>query len=642
DGIPDDCQITGNDCNQNGLPDECEGDSDGDGVLDPCDGCPLDAGGFIDSDGDQVCDHADQCPNGDDRIDSDSDGIPDFCDNCPNDPHNMANQTTPCWDLSNDECWGATIATIGLNPVDTTGATSSMLTSYPALDGTQCIGTDLDIVGSDLWFSYTPPSNGFAIFSTCNLTDFDTDLVLYTGTCGSLQQIDCSGDSPAECDNFTSEIQFPVSALTEYYIRLGGWNNNQGTGNLDIIFVSSEGCTVPGAVDSDNDGVCDPDDICSGFSDALDADNDGIPDGCDACPLDPQNNIDGDALCGDSDPCPNDPDNDIDGDGQCADVDPCPTFPLDDGPDNDLDGICDEADPDDDNDGVADLEDNAPTNPFSCRDIDNDGCDDCALGVNDPLNDGVDNDGDGLCDSADDDDDNDGVPDSQDSAPLDPTLCGDQDNDLCEDCSSGIFDLANDGVDSDGDGLCDSGDPDIDNDGIENACDLDQTTGTDCNSDLILDSCQLSANDCDGNQIPDDCQPDLDGDGSPDVCDLDDDNDGVEDTADSAPGDPTICRDADLDGCDDCSSGTDNPAVDGLDTDADGLCDLGDSDDDGDGVSDAEDSNPLNPTLCRDSDGDGCDDCSSGSDSAANDGLDTDGDGLCDTGDPDDDNDGVL
>ncbi|MDG2084717.1 MAG: hypothetical protein P8K66_07120, partial [Planctomycetota bacterium] len=88
DGIPDDCQISGNDCNQNGLPDECEGDSDGDGVLDPCDGCPLDAGGFIDSDGDQVCDHADQCPNGDDRIDSDSDGIPDFCDNCPNDPHN--------------------------------------------------------------------------------------------------------------------------------------------------------------------------------------------------------------------------------------------------------------------------------------------------------------------------------------------------------------------------------------------------------------------------------------------------------------------------------------------------------------------------------------------------------------------------
>lgn len=36
--------------------------------------------------------------------------------------------------------------------------------------------------------------------------------------------------------------------------------------------------------DSDNDTVCDVDDICPGFDDTIDTDEDGIPDGCDNCP----------------------------------------------------------------------------------------------------------------------------------------------------------------------------------------------------------------------------------------------------------------------------------------------------------------------------------------------------------------------
>src|SRR5262249_11447282 len=44
-GIPDAVDIaTGHsrDCNANGIPDECETDSDGDGTIDACDGCPND------------------------------------------------------------------------------------------------------------------------------------------------------------------------------------------------------------------------------------------------------------------------------------------------------------------------------------------------------------------------------------------------------------------------------------------------------------------------------------------------------------------------------------------------------------------------------------------------------------------------
>lgn len=55
------------------------------------------------------------------------------------------------------------------------------------------------------------------------------------------------------------------------------------------------------------------------------------------------------------------------------------------------------------------------------------------------------------------DTDDDGVKDEDDPFPNDPTRCGDRDMDTCDDCSSGAFDLDNDGPDADGDGICDAG-----------------------------------------------------------------------------------------------------------------------------------------------------------------------------------------
>ena len=69
-------------------------------------------------------------------------------------------------------------------------------------------------------------------------------------------------------------------------------------------------------------------------------------------------------------------------------------------------------------------------------------------------------DGDGVCDFEDFDDDNDGALDDVDSNPYDPFICSDNDNDSCDDCSTGAFDVGNDGWDYDSDGACDAGDPD--------------------------------------------------------------------------------------------------------------------------------------------------------------------------------------
>lgn len=323
---------------------------------------------------------------------------------------------------------------------------------------------------------------------------------------------------------------------------------------------------------------------------------------------------------------------DVDEDG-CNDCASGSFDPANDGLDSDGDGICNKGDIDDDNDGVLDGDDSDPTNPTICKDSDGDGCDDCASGTFDPANDGLDTDGDGQCDGVIDlDADGDGRENALDDYPLDASQCGDADGDGCDDCSSGAFDLAADGTDTDGDGLCDGGDYDDDNDGRPDGVDSHPLDPYQC-ADTDGDGCD----DCmSGSFDPGNDGDDNDGDGLCDAGDPDDDNDGRIDAEDAAPFDAYQCADTDADGCDDCISGTYNPAADGADLDADGICDEGDDDRDGDGVANDDDWDDSNPLRCEDADEDGCDDCS------AAEAVDTDGDGQCNNGDDDDDNDGIL
>gem|GEM_PF-3243537 len=111
-GVPDADDIaagTSADCNADGYPDECQLDDDGDGLINPCDGCPADATKFepsmcgcgipdTDSDGDGTPDCSDACPDDPAKVqpgvcgcgvsdaDSDGDGILDCADGCPADP----------------------------------------------------------------------------------------------------------------------------------------------------------------------------------------------------------------------------------------------------------------------------------------------------------------------------------------------------------------------------------------------------------------------------------------------------------------------------------------------------------------------------------------------------------------------------
>jgi subtilisin family serine protease len=130
-----------------------------------------------------------------------------------------------------DECSGALIAQNGANSFETVTATPSS----PEPDESQCSGTFLDWGGSaDIWFRYTATDSGPTHFTTCDSSSFDTSMVLYEGTCDN--QVACNGDASGDtgCQSYHSEIDYTVEAGNTYYIRLGGWQADTGSGTLTI------------------------------------------------------------------------------------------------------------------------------------------------------------------------------------------------------------------------------------------------------------------------------------------------------------------------------------------------------------------------------------------------------------------------
>jgi hypothetical protein len=107
-GIPDDCELTGNDCDGDGILDLCEGDSDNDGIYEPCDPDDDNDGILDDGDGSGIV--------GDNRCAS---GITTACDdNCRISPN--ADQTDSDGDNAGDVCDACAGTTPGY-PVDDTG-----------------------------------------------------------------------------------------------------------------------------------------------------------------------------------------------------------------------------------------------------------------------------------------------------------------------------------------------------------------------------------------------------------------------------------------------------------------------------------------------------------------------------------------
>ncbi|MEE2908290.1 MAG: hypothetical protein VX527_10735, partial [Planctomycetota bacterium] len=94
---------------------------------------------------------------------------------------------------------------------------------------------------NDIWFQYTATCSGLLTVSTCNLANYDTDLVLYEGwNCEELVFIGCNDDGGG-CEGYTSHMEVDITSGQNITIRVGGWKDgNVGTGVLRVECESSD------------------------------------------------------------------------------------------------------------------------------------------------------------------------------------------------------------------------------------------------------------------------------------------------------------------------------------------------------------------------------------------------------------------
>jgi Zn-dependent metalloprotease len=135
-----------------------------------------------------------------------------------------------CLPLPNDFCETAEFVTDGSWAFTTVDG----LNSTEPYNDAQCAGTYLGVMSADVWFSYIACEDGSMTVSTCDSINFDSDIVVYKGTCGALTQIACNGDG-TNCAGYSSHVVFDVIAGTEYVFRVGGWDaTSQGSGTLFV------------------------------------------------------------------------------------------------------------------------------------------------------------------------------------------------------------------------------------------------------------------------------------------------------------------------------------------------------------------------------------------------------------------------
>lgn len=130
---------------------------------------------------------------------------------------------------ANDECAAATMLTAGgtfaTNPVDGTnvGATTS---STPA--PTTCFGFS----GGDIWYSVVVPASGSLTIETGAASTggahLDTVFTVYTGTCGSLTQIDCDDDGAAT-QSYSMKALTGLTPGSTIFIRVYEYSNDVQT-----------------------------------------------------------------------------------------------------------------------------------------------------------------------------------------------------------------------------------------------------------------------------------------------------------------------------------------------------------------------------------------------------------------------------
>jgi len=122
-----------------------------------------------------------------------------------------------------DECGSAIPACPGIYSDSTAEMTN---------DGSSSCGDSS--TSPDMWYSYTPASNGTATFSMCSGTTYDAAMSIHSGCPGTTaNELACSDD---DCGTTGGPpvITMSVTAGNTYLIRATGWNDSVGDFTLEI------------------------------------------------------------------------------------------------------------------------------------------------------------------------------------------------------------------------------------------------------------------------------------------------------------------------------------------------------------------------------------------------------------------------
>ncbi len=410
-GVPDECERDCNnnvhadecdvaqgispDCNSNLVPDECEVDCDGDGIPDECDV-------FDDVDQDAIPDCFDLCPS----------TLPLGPCVCPPAglccfPPNLGGfcvgpiPAADCIDVGGiPDCRASQLCLDGCLLGDTNDNGELELRDFAALQN--CYSGSVNTVG---FAPLTPECARVFDFDADTGVD-GTDYAVFESALGGPCSEDADNDGTPNCrDACPADSAKTVPGVCGCHIPDSDTDGDTVLDCNDLCPLDAMkvepgqcGCGSPD-IDSDLDGVLDCNDLCP--SDAakiepgqcgcglvdVDSDGDGSADCVDGCPLDPQKTSPGQCGCQNSDI-------DTDGDGTADCIDGCESDPEKTTPGQ---CGCGRADIDSDGDGVLDCFDDCPFDEAKTSS----GI--CGCGI------------------ADTDSDGDGTPDCIDGCPFDPT-----------------------------------------------------------------------------------------------------------------------------------------------------------------------------------------------------------------------------
>lgn len=122
---------------------------------------------------------------------------------------------------------------------------------------------------NSVWFYFTAPASGSVTVRTTPGSLINTQLAIYSGTCGAgLTYMDCNDDASACSWTSTEQSQLSVSGLTPgstYYVSVDGYDTRTGTfgivaidGTTSFPTIFGQECSVPLPICNDTVPVGDP------------------------------------------------------------------------------------------------------------------------------------------------------------------------------------------------------------------------------------------------------------------------------------------------------------------------------------------------------------------------------------------------